>query len=270
MNPNIPSNTNKAGARIMYYVLAGIGIVMLVVAFRCAIDCGRSTPTQPPIQDTDVNQMSMINDFTIEQSIDVQVIEGMDIEERSTDIKVIYPDGHIFVIDSNYIEPVTDISKVDINFDGVQDVRIDLSMGAYNMGTDFYVQDKNTRKFKPYSVTGFAEPEEYDVFPGLGGVTFDAESRTLKSFFKGRGVGDIYSHDTYQFIDGAWRLITKEFQDTYDIPGAPAGDGWGPYYKKEVVDYTKNPPATTTIYLELKTISDQFEFVEIKKPTGGR
>ncbi len=267
MNPNIPSNTSKIGIRIIYYILAGISIVILMVAFRCSIDCGRSGP-HPVVSVGDTKDMSGINEFKLEQDIQTQTLKDIDIEERSTDIKVIYPDGHTFIIDSNYIEPVTDISKIDINFDGVQDVRVDLSMGAYNIGTDFYIQDSKTRTFAYYNLTGRDMSAEGDIFPGLGFVGVDLETKTLSSYFKGRGVGDIFTNEQYRFTDGAWYMTSREFQDNYDVKDVSYGDGWSPYYINEVVDYTKNPPATTTTYLELKTVGDQFEFVKIEKPSG--
>lgn len=267
MNPDTIQNTsNTRVGRIIYIVLATILILIGVVAFRCMIDCGRPG-SGPVVSVDDAKDMSGINEFKLEQDIQTQTLKDIDIEERSTDIKVIYPDGHIFVIDSNYIEPVTDISKVDINFDGVQDVRIDLSMGAYNMGTDFYIQDPKTRTFAYYNLTGRDMSAEGDIFPGLGFVGIDTETKTLSSYFKGRGVGDIFIKEEYRFMSGSWTLSSREIQDTYEVPGTN-GDGWGPYYIHEVVDYTKNPPATTTTYLELKTVGDQFEFVNIQKPVG--
>ncbi len=262
-----PSVPNKTSWRIIYYGIAAIIILIGIVVFRSITGYERSS-LGSVISVSDTKDISGINKFKLEQDIQTQTLKDIDIEERSTDIKVIYPDGHIFVIDSNYIEPVTDLSKIDINFDGVQDVRVDLSMGAYNMGTDFYIQDPKTRTFAYYNLTGRDMGAEGDIFPGLGFVGVDLETKTLSSYFKGRGLGDIFTNEQYHFTDGAWHMTSREFQDNYEVKDLSYGDGWSPYYINEVVDYTKSPPATTTTYLELKTIGDQFGFVKIEKPVA--
>lgn len=266
MNPDTIQNTSNTRVnRIIYIVLAATLILIGVVAFRCMIDCGRPGPG-PVVSVDDTKDMSGVNEFKLEQDIQTQTLKDIDIEERSTDIKVIYPDGYTFIIDSNYVEPVTNLTKVDINFDGVQDVLADISLGAYNMGADFYVQDPKTRTFTRFELTGKKADDGYEAFPGLGFVTINEKERTLESYFKGRGLGDIYTIEIYSFADGAWSLSSRESQDIYVIPGISGDDGWGPYYVNEVVDYTKNPPATTTTYLKLNEEQGEYAFEKIEKP----
>jgi hypothetical protein len=262
-----PSVPNKTFRRIIYLLLSATILLIGIVAFRNITGYERSSLSSV-ISVGDNKDMSGINEFKLEQDIQTQTLKDIDIEERSTDVKVTYPDGHTFIIDSDYIEPVTDISKIDINFDGVQDVRVDLSMGAYNMGTDFYIQDPKTRTFAYYNLTRRDMNTEGDIFPGLGFVSVDTETKTLSSYFKGRGVGDIFTNEQYRFVDGAWHIASREFQDNYEVKWMSYGDGWSPYYINEVIDYTKNPSATTTTYLELKTIGDQFGFIKIERPGG--
>ncbi len=261
-NQNVP---NKAFKQTVYFVLSVVIILIGIVSFR-SITGYEKTSLSSVISVGDTKNMSGINEFKLEQDIQTQTLKDIDIEERSTDIKVTYPDGYTFIIDSNYIEPVTDISKIDINFDGVQDVLVDLSMGAYNMGTDFYIQDPKTRTFAFYNLTGRDMRDEGDVFPGLGFVGVDLETKTLSSYFKGRGLGDIFTNEQYRFTDGAWHMTSREFQDNYEVKDLSYGDGWSPYYINEVVDYTKNPPATTTTYLKLNEEQGEYAFEKIEKP----
>ncbi len=254
--------------RTLYFGIVGLLFILIVIASNY-FNSKKGTESTARTDSGVINQENeYINNFTVSPDISTHTITEMDIQERSTDILVTYPDGKIYRIDSDYIEPVIDVSKVDINFDGVQDVRIDLSMGAYNMGTDFYIQHSKTQTFTRYNLTGVTSDEESDVFPVLGFVTIDEGSQTLKSFFKGRGLGDIYTVETYTFVakTGNWIITEREVQDTYFVSGASDGEGWGPYYINEVVDYTKQPPATTTKYLKLEEKDGEYVFVPIDQP----
>lgn len=258
--------------RTLYLGIIGIVFILFIIASSYFNSQKSIAPSGSGDSNITDKLNEYINNFTVTQDISTQIIPEMDIEERSTDILVTYPDGKTYRIDSDYIEPVIDVSKVDINFDGVQDVRIDLSMGAYNMGADFYIQNPKTQTFTRYNLTGRNPDEEGDIFPGLGFVTIDEETRMLKSFFKGRGLGDIYAVETYKFVTetGNWVIVEREVQDTYFVPGASEGDGWGPYYINKVVDYTKQPPATTTKYLKLEEKDGEYNFVPVAKPVSNR
>lgn len=177
-------------------------------------------------------------------------------EDEPTTIVVTYSDGYVVKIDTNYTEPITDISTIDINFDGIDDIKAEILIGAYNVGTQFYIQDPNTREFEPYEIaSGPAYGPEY---PTLGFVTVDTENKVLTNSSKGRGLGDIFTEQVYTFTDDAlWEISTQEEQTFYTPPGMSESNG-EQYYLNEFTDYRTNPPTIRKKYLKLEDGSNNF------------
>lgn len=109
--------------------------------------------------------------------------------------------------------------------------RMPCSYGAYNIGSIFFFQTE----FDGLVPLHFAQPEldiEYDgdddaVVKSIGvtgfftnhslvNADFDAESRTITSFSKWRGIADAASSGTWSFHDGQFVLTKFEVDASYD------------------------------------------------------
>ena len=158
------------------------------------------------------NQVNYGN-YKIASTTMVGVIENMDTYEFQTDIQVVWNSGAV----TNFIPILQErpmaVSVVDINYDGRDDIEIIVSAGAYNAMSYFYTFDisKNT----------FVEYLKRD-----GYVTIDAQKKELRTFFKGRGIGDLYSKELYTFVNNTWELRQQEIQDiaNYDIMSTDSSD----------------------------------------------
>lgn len=96
----------------------------------------------------------------------------------------------------------------DINFDGAKDLIILSSSGAYNESFNYYLYDTKTKTFTKKPVLADAMNS-----------SFDAVTKTINTFNKGRGLGDIYIAETYTFNGEGYSLskeITQEFVDWKD------------------------------------------------------
>lgn len=91
----------------------------------------------------------------------------------------------------------------DINFDGYKDLAVLVSAGAYNFNYNYYV-------FNPLSGKYVFEIGD------LTNVYFNASDRTITTHNKGRGMGDMYVDETYQFTDGKYVLTEVASQDIDD------------------------------------------------------
>lgn len=196
----------------------------------------------------------MSHTFTVTEDAD------SDTEEKPISLTVTYTDGYVTKIETNYIAPVTELSKVDINFDGLEDIQMQILIGAYNVGTEFYVQNPDTRDFEQYEISSdIAYGPEYPV---LGYVTVDTEKRILTNGSKGRGLGDIFLKELYTFTDGGWELSVREYQNFYTPTDQPTESG-EQYYINTITDYGSNPPIVKKKYLKLEEGAD--DFIEITR-----
>jgi hypothetical protein len=174
-----------------------------------------------------------ISDQTTTDSVKVRLSSGNDVE-----IPVYSKDD------------VHSADIADINFDGYEDVMITQQAGAYNESTSLYVYDQKTDTFGPY----LTFPSNTET--GLASVQFDSQKRKLTSFFKGRGVGDIYNLETYTFISGKWQLLSVENRDIIRSDSQ--------YYILTVVSYVDGQETSkkNTYY---KYDFDTEEFVDVDK-----
>ncbi len=92
----------------------------------------------------------------------------------------------------------------DVTFDGYKDIEALESAGAYNFTYSYYAFNPKTGVFDPTPI----------VTAVNGG--FDPAARTITSFDKGRGIGDIYESDTYHFQNGRYVLVERDIQDVRD------------------------------------------------------
>lgn len=156
-----------------------------------------------------------------------------------------------------------DISIVDINYDNKDDVMVVDTAGAYNLSTTFYMFDESTKKFVVYDGFKKASGAEDDYF-NLGSVNLDLENKKIKSFFKGRGLGDMYSLVEYSFVDGAWYESKSEVQDVLNYDSFESTQ-W--YYYKTIVEYKPGHATTSekTTYYVQKADGDIGELVEVPR-----
>ena len=96
----------------------------------------------------------------------------------------------------------------DVTFDGYKDLIVLVSAGAYNFTDDIYAYNPTTKTFDPESILSVTNE------------SFHPEIRQVVSHFKGRGIGDIYTEETYEFRDKKYVLIKSVSQDiiSFDNP----------------------------------------------------
>jgi hypothetical protein len=145
---------------------------------------------------------------------------------------------------------------VDINYDGYDDVMLVASAGAYNVYTYFMVFNLANKNFSEYEI--FVKQSSEDS-AGLGFVDFDKEGKKLKSFFKGRGIGDIYTENTYIFQDSSWNQATSVVQDLIDFDN--------PEYYFKTTSTIKNGTSTsdTVEYFKKGPGDDYLNLIKIQK-----
>jgi hypothetical protein len=156
-----------------------------------------------------------------------------------------------------------DVSIVDINYDNKDDVMVVDTAGAYNLSTTFYTFNEATKKFVEYDGFKKASGAEDEYFD-LGAVNLDLENRKITSFFKGRGLGDMYSLVEYSFVNNAWYESKSEVQDVlnYDLYESSK---W--YYYRTIVEYKPSHATTSekTTYYVQKADGDIGELVEVPR-----
>jgi hypothetical protein len=146
-------------------------------------------------------------------------ISFVSFNDSSKTIQVIYDNGATSTIPRDTPEGVQEVKVVDINFDDVDDIQVTEYAGAYNTITYFLVYDSARKVYEEYRAFRQAlHLADDDTYPGLGYVQFDSGSRVITSFFKGRGLGDLYEEETFSFVDGVWQLIKTETQDLLNYP----------------------------------------------------
>jgi hypothetical protein len=129
----------------------------------------------------------------------------------------------------------------DINFDGILDLEVLTSSGAYNVRMDYYVYNPKT-KVLSLALTGIVNP------------SFDKDARTITSFDKWRGLGDLYSSEVYHFENGEYVLVKEIIQD-FDPSDSNNEQSGYLYTEKERV---RGKMATTTIkHLTYKEVTGE-------------
>ncbi len=119
----------------------------------------------------------------------------------------------IFVTDGEFIS-FSDQEKLsltqgsfdfeDVTFDGYKDLVIQTAAGAYNFTHAYFAYNPKTKTFNTVPVVEATNE------------SFDPIKKQMVSFFKGRGIGDIYTEETYEFRNGKYVLIMDFDQSTVD------------------------------------------------------
>ncbi|MDB5259885.1 MAG: hypothetical protein JWN37_116 [Candidatus Nomurabacteria bacterium] len=129
----------------------------------------------------------------------------------------------------------------DINFDGILDLEVLSSSGAYNMRMDYYVYNPKTKAFVL-------------ALPGIINPSFDKDARTITSFDKWRGLGDLYSSEVYHYENGEY-VLAKEITQDFDPSDRNNEQPGYLYTEKERI---RGKMATTTIkHLTYKEVTGQ-------------
>ena len=89
----------------------------------------------------------------------------------------------------------------DVTYDGYADLIFLNVAGAYNSSYDFYAYNPKTQTF------------DHERLLTATNYSFNDVARTITSYYKGRGVGDIYTAETYLFENGKYGLIKTVVQD---------------------------------------------------------
>jgi hypothetical protein len=93
---------------------------------------------------------------------------------------------------------------LDVTYDGYNDLVIKVNSGAYNFTYEFYAYNPVTHTF--------------DEKPLLEAVnsSINKEDKTIMSYSKGRGLGDVYISEVFSFLNGSYILTMKITQDMVD------------------------------------------------------
>ena len=101
--------------------------------------------------------------------------------------------------------PSTSIYFEDATHDGYPDLRIENGCGAYQCSYSFYAYKPELNKY-----------DNEEIISGLGNY-FIGEDKTITFHTKGRGFGDIFTTEKYQFQQGKYVLIETSTQDILDF-----------------------------------------------------
>lgn len=93
----------------------------------------------------------------------------------------------------------------DVTFDGYKDLVIETGRGAYNFSHSYFAYNPKTKTFDLEAVVDDVTNE-----------SFDPVKKQIYSHFKGRGVGDIFTDEIYEFRNGKYVLIEDFNQETVD------------------------------------------------------
>lgn len=94
------------------------------------------------------------------------------------------------------------LSFGDLNGDGYLDMMVKTWTGAYNEGFDYWIYNKEARSYtKKGSLLGLVNAE------------FDPSAKTITSYDKGRGMGDLYTKKVFGLDNGAYVLTEEVTQD---------------------------------------------------------
>lgn len=147
--------------------------------------------------------------YTCEVALGSNVYVTVRYNEDKT-IEVVQDEAVLFTIAdteglSMGMNPVT--FDNDLNFDGYKDMEILTSAGAYNFSYDYYFYIPREPSFQA-ELTDIVNPQ------------FDPVGKRILTHYKGRGIGDYYSDNTYELRDGHYVLIRTETQDI--LPSNPS------------------------------------------------
>lgn len=92
----------------------------------------------------------------------------------------------------------------DVTYDGYQDLVLSPHTGAYQRGYWFYPYNPQAHTFSQDAL--FVGTEAY----------VDTDERTIQTFSKGRGLGDIYTASIYHFENGRYELVWEQTQEWED------------------------------------------------------
>lgn len=107
-------------------------------------------------------------------------------------------------VGATYLKPGA-FAFEDINFDGYLDLAVRSSSGAYNEAYDYYLYNPKTKRFA-------LRP----LFKDMVNASFDSNGKTISTFNKGRGAGDVFASRVYEFRDGRYLLTKETAQDFVD------------------------------------------------------
>lgn len=99
----------------------------------------------------------------------------------------------------------------DITFDGRADLIVRMSTGAYNFTDAYYAYDPAAHAFNSQALL--------ETTNG----TIDPVARTIQSYARGRGIGDIYVMEDYRFENNAYVKFRVEVQDFYSTTDESEG-----------------------------------------------
>ena len=91
---------------------------------------------------------------------------------------------------------------IDINYDGYLDMKVQTPSGAYNFYYDYYAYNPKTHSF-----------DETPLLSSIVNPGEDLVHKTITSYNKGRGLGDMFNSETYQFKNGEYITIREENQN---------------------------------------------------------
>ncbi len=249
--------------RVTWYSKLGAALLFIVVVPSLAFYIGRQYEKTVAIR-------SSFNDVVpevVEQTEQKKQKEFSIIlqEARADDIRVELSTGKVILIPRDESGYVTDVTVVDINFDNYDDIQLTTQAGAYNMDTEFYVYEQEKGKFLKYDAFALD-----DLI--VGAADFNPDTKTLKTYWKGRGLGDIFVEKTFTYTKGEWHLSETVSQDT--IENKLNADSEEQYYLKIVRSISENGKSTERkIYYKGIGDGDSFTYVDVsaddaRKATG--
>ncbi|MDQ5912206.1 MAG: hypothetical protein QG568_421 [Patescibacteria group bacterium] len=201
-----------------------------------------------PVMD---NQVSY-GDYKITDATLESVTEDSDAYKFESNIRVLWSTGAVTNHTQKLDERVMSVEVTDINFDGRDDLEIVVSTGAYNIASYFYTFDSAKGEFLEYMSLD-------------GAVSLDIEKRQIETFYKGRGLGDMYSIDRHVFRNNIWQIVQQERQDIVDDSLTEAG---GPtYYIKTLEDFENGTSTKKNLtYYKVESLDEEpWDFIEVSK-----
>jgi hypothetical protein len=153
------------------------------------------------------------------------------------------------------------IDVVDVNYDGNEDLYLSYVTGAYNAGSKFKVFSESQGKLIDYDSSNFI-----GGFPS-DSARFNAEEKTLVTFYKSRGIGDLYSTSKYSFQNGKWYLTEEFKQDILDYREDARVEALSGYYI-QITQYYENGLKKSEERKFVKLIEypdNRVDYVEVSK-----
>ncbi|MBU3668738.1 MAG: hypothetical protein FGM57_02080 [Candidatus Taylorbacteria bacterium] len=192
-------------------------------------------------------------------------IKSAELNPETNTVAIVFDTNAVTTVSLGGDFPVMSVEHVDINFDGADDLMIVESAGAYNLSTRFVVNDISSKKFNPYNPFEKLLGVEGEGIV-LGAVDFDMEQKTIRSFFKGRGLGDMFTVQYFTFKDGQWRYTGSEIQDMINFEQVMRTEGPATmYYIHTKTAYDIDTGATTTVTNTYFKSVDLGEMTEVSK-----